>query len=90
MSSPEEASAAVKGCILDSINRNKNGDYYIIFRLPKVPRGMHGKSKGHVDELLIVGVPQDKLDDFLKAHYKNEGGCSDAISSKGNNDLQEQ
>ena len=27
---------------------------------------------------------------FLKiyeAHYKNEGGCSDAISSKGNNGL---
>ena len=87
MSTPEEANAAVKGCILDSINRNKNGDYYIIFRLPKVPRGMHGKSKGHVDELLIVGVPQDKLDAFLKAHYKNEGGCSDAISSKGNNGL---
>lgn len=85
MKSLEEASEAVKGCILDSINRNKNGDYYIIFRLPKVPRGMHGKSKGHVDELLIVGVPQDKLDAFLKAHYKIERGCSDAISSKGNN-----
>ena len=71
----EETSNAVKGCILEEINRNKNGDYYIIFRLPKVARGMHGKSKGHVDELLIVGVPQKHIDSFLRAHYKNEGGC---------------
>lgn len=32
-------------CVLDAINRNENGDYYIIFKLPKVTRGMHGKSK---------------------------------------------
>ena len=79
---------SVQEIILEEINRNKNGDYYIIFRLPHVARGMHGKSKGHVDELLIVDVPQDKLDAFLKAHYKIEGGCKDAISSKGNNDNQ--
>lgn len=29
--------------------------------VPKVSRGMHGKSKGHVDEVLIVGVPNSKL-----------------------------
>ena len=63
-----------KDLILDSINRNENGDYYIIFRVPNVARGMHGKSKGHVDELLIIGVPQARLDSFLRAHYK-EGGC---------------
>ena len=62
-----------KECILDAINRNQNGDYYIIFRLPKVVRGMHGKSKGHVDEVLIVGVPQAKLDSFLRNYY--ERGC---------------
>lgn len=62
-------------CILDAINRNQNGDYYIIFRLPKVARGMHGKSKGHVDELLIVGVPKAKIDMFLRNYYTKEGGC---------------
>lgn len=90
--------------ILEEINRNKNGDYYIIFRLPHVARGMHGKSKGHVDELLIVGVPQKKIDAFLKAHYRAEPismtmsfpeiekelerRCKDAVSSEGNNDIQ--
>ena len=64
-----------KECILDAINRNQNGDYYIIFRLPKVARGMHGKSKGHVDEVLIVGVPQTKIDMFLRNYYTKEGGC---------------
>lgn len=60
------------GLILDSINRNKNGDYYIIFRVPKVPRGMHGKTKGHVDEVLIIGVPQARLDEFLRNHYRDK------------------
>ena len=62
------APANTSSLILDSINRNKNGDYYIIFRVPNVARGMHGKFKGHVDELLIIGVPQAKIDDFLKSH----------------------
>ena len=64
-----------KGLILDSINRNQNGDYYVIFRVPAVARGMHGKSKGHVDEVLIIGVPKAKIDSFLRAHYTKEGGC---------------
>lgn len=34
---------------------------YIMHLVPKVSRGMHGKSKGHVDEVLIVGVPNSKL-----------------------------
>lgn len=58
--------------ILDSINRNQNGDYYIIFRLPKVPRGIRGKNKGHADEVLIVGVNQKYIDNFLRAYYTNE------------------
>lgn len=62
-----------KECILEAINRNENGDYYFIFKLPKVARGMHGKTKGHVDELLIVGVPQAKLEDYIKAHWGR--GC---------------
>ena len=58
-----------KGCYLDAINRNENGDYYFIFKVPNVARGMHGKTKGHVDELLIVGVPQKKLESFIEAHW---------------------
>lgn len=64
-----EMSELSKSCILDSINRNQNGDYYIIFKLPKVARGMHGKSKGHVDEVLIIGVPKAKIDIFLRNYY---------------------
>lgn len=75
ISIPIKKAPNTNGLILDSINRNKNGDYYIIFRLPKVARGMHGKSKGHVDELLIVGVPQAKLDNFLKSYYQGKEGC---------------
>ena len=74
--SEAEAVAKTKDLILDSINRNQNGDYYIIFRVPNVARGMHGKTKGHVNELLIVGVPQDKLDSFLRNHYTSEEGQS--------------
>ena len=51
---------------LIAINRNENGDYYFIFKVPQVARGMHGKTKGHVDELLIVGVPQKKLVSYLQ------------------------
>ena len=90
---------SIQEIILEEINRNQNGDYYIIFRLPKVKRGIRGKSKGQVDELLIVGVPQKKIDAFLKAHYRKdpitmnmtypeiekelERRCQDAISSEG-------
>lgn len=59
-------------CILSAINRNENGDYYIIFELPNVRRGLHGKSKGHVNEVLIVGVPQKKIDSFLRSYYREE------------------
>ncbi len=73
--SEAEALAKTKDLILDSINRNQNGDYYIIFKVPNVVRGMHGKTKGHVDEVLIIGVPQAKIDSFLRAHYESERGC---------------
>ena len=43
------------------INRNANGDYYFIYSVPQVTRGIRGKSKGHVDEVLIVGIPQSQL-----------------------------
>lgn len=52
------------GSILSEVNPCEHG-VYLIFRIPKVARGMHGKTKGHVDEVLIVGVPWSKADDFL-------------------------
>lgn len=82
MSDLENVTAKVKGRILDSINRNQNGDYYIIFKVPKVARGMHGKAKGHVDEVLIVGVPQKLIDDFLLSYYSGRGKSESSRISK--------
>ena len=62
-----------EGLKLEEINRNKDGNYYVIFKLPQVPRGLHGKSKGHVDEVLIIGVPKNKIDGFLRSHYQGKG-----------------
>ena len=42
------------------ISLNRSGAY-IMHLVPKVTRGMHGKTKGHVDEILVVGVPNSKL-----------------------------
>ena len=39
---------------IEFISRNKDGNYYVGYRI-NVSRGMHGKTKGHVDELIIVG-----------------------------------
>ena len=52
------------GVILDEVNPTDVG-VYLIYRVPKVPRGMHGKTKGHVDELLIVCLPWSKANDYL-------------------------
>ena len=37
------------------------GAAYFIYILPKVKRGIRGKTKGHVDETIIVGVPKGKV-----------------------------
>ena len=44
-----------------SISQNDNGDWYVIYKIPNVARGLHGKSKGHVDEVLILGIPKAKF-----------------------------
>ena len=49
------------------ISKNKNGDYYVGFLVP-VQRGIKGKNKGKVDELLIVGVPKNKFPSWCKEH----------------------
>ena len=56
---------------LIAINRNANGDYYFIYSVPQVSRGMHGKTKGHVDEVLIVGIPQKDLVNYLQNQIAN-------------------
>ena len=55
------------GTILSEVNPCDSG-VYCIFRVPSVPRGMHGKTKGHVDELLIVGLPWSKANKFLEKY----------------------
>ena len=57
------------------INRNANGDYYFIYSVPEVARGMHGKNKGHVDEVLIVGIPQSQLVNYLRQELVKDKIC---------------
>ena len=49
------------------ISKNKDGNYYIGFRVP-VKRGIKGKTKAVVDELIIIGIHKDKMKDFCKEH----------------------
>lgn len=47
------------------ISQNQDGNWYIGYKV-KVQRGIKGKTKSKVDELLIVGIPESKFDDFCK------------------------
>lgn len=49
------------------IHQNKDGNYYIGYKIP-VQRGIKGKNKSVVEELIIVGMHRSKLKDFLKKH----------------------
>lgn len=51
------------GSILEYVNPTDHG-VYLLFKI-KVQRGIKGKSKSKVDELLIVGVPWSKVDKVL-------------------------
>lgn len=55
-----------------AINRNQNGDYYFLYSVPQVKRGMHGKTKSKVDEVLIIGVPQSKLVQYLQGERRED------------------
>lgn len=50
---------------IEFINCNENGDWYVGYRV-KVQRGIKGKTKSKVDELLIVGIPGSQFNDFCK------------------------
>lgn len=49
------------------ISRNKDGNYYVGIKV-KVQRGIRGKTKGKVDELLIVGLNKKYFDKWIKCN----------------------
>lgn len=55
-------------CDLIEINRNPNGDYYFIYSIPKVVNHIKPGTQSR-DEVLIVGVPKNKLINFLKSEF---------------------
>ena len=56
-----------KGNLVD-VTINKDGNFYFIYSV-EVQRGIRGKSKGKVNELLIVGVNKKNVESYCK----NEG-----------------
>ena len=55
------------GTILEEVNPTEHG-VYCIFRVPNVRRGIRGKTRGKVDELLIVGIPLSKANQYLSKY----------------------
>ena len=53
---------------LIQVSLTESGAYFI-YELPKVVRGIRGKNRERVDEVLIHGVPKSKLQEFC---IKNE------------------
>lgn len=51
------------------VSTNSNGDFYVGY-LEKVLRGIRGKKneKKYVDEVLIVGIPKSKMQEFCIEH----------------------
>ena len=49
------------------ISLNANGDFYVGY-VGKVLRGIRGKNRKIVDEVLIVGIPREKMNDFCIQH----------------------
>lgn len=63
---------------LEFISRNKDGNYYVGYTIP-VQRGIKGKTRSKVNELIIIGIPKSKFRKFcketkiyLKENEKNE------------------
>ena len=52
---------------IEFISRNRDGNYYIGFKVP-VKRGIRGKTRGKVDELIIVGINQKQFPQWCKEH----------------------
>lgn len=47
------------------ISTNKDGNFYIGYKI-KVQRGIRGKTKSQVDELLIIGIPRKKFKKYMQ------------------------
>lgn len=47
------------------ISKNKDGNYYVGIKV-KVQRGIRGKTKSKVDELLIVGLNKKYFEKWMK------------------------
>ena len=52
------------------ISKNDNGDFYVGYTV-SVQRGIRGKTKGKVDELLIIGIPKNQFKEFCNKHALN-------------------
>lgn len=52
------------------ISKNENGDFYVCHSI-MVQRGIKGKSKSKVEEVIIVGVPKNDFKDFCNKHNLN-------------------
>lgn len=52
------------------ISKNDNGDFYVCYTI-MVQRGIKGKSKSKVEEVIIVGVPKNQFKDFCNKHNLN-------------------
>lgn len=50
---------------IEFIVQNENGDYYVGYK-HKVQRGIKGKTRSKVDELLIIGIPKSKFKDYCE------------------------
>lgn len=45
------------------VSINANGDFYVGY-ITKVLRGIRGKTRKIVDEVLIIGIPKAKMNEF--------------------------
>lgn len=52
---------------LKFISKNKDGNYYVGFIVP-VQRGIKGKTKSKVDEVMIIGIHRDYFPKWAKEH----------------------
>ena len=60
------------------ISKNDNGDYYVGYTV-SVTRGIRGKTKGKVDEVLIIGIPRKEMESFCKKHNINYRGVLEVV-----------
>lgn len=55
---------------IEFVSKNKDGNFYIGYKV-NVARGIRGKDKGHVDELIIIGLNKEKFQEFVIQHKED-------------------